>query len=230
MPPQQSQPPPPICFCFSIKSIEPDFEIQAPRYPSPPLPYWEPPTNKHAFRVVDNTHWHYWYNGQVVRVPEGQDEQVKLHGTTSLFWCHDRQAFLQVPYDCTEINVGQSPGGVTNGVPMRWRKLSFDHRQLSQYQCISLLGYGYEKDELERLPSPSWIPKMLPKVYQNPQTPASQGATFLAGDLSIILGLTAFSVAPNPALPSIIGGSFRMSSAGTRWASDGECGAGSKSD
>ena len=228
MPPKHLQPPP-ICFCFSIKSITPNFEVEQPRYTPPNASLWVPPANYEAFDVFDDTGWYFWRGGEILRVPQAQQGQVQLHRITSMFWCPDRQAFQQVPFDCTEVSVGEAPDGVLNGMPLDWDKLTFHARRLTTNTCISILGYHYEKNTLEALRTPSWVPSLLPEVYRHSPPSHQAGHNLLAGDLSIILGLTAFSTTRDNMLATI-GNSFRMAEAGTRWTSQGPSRVGSKQD
>jgi hypothetical protein len=191
-----------IGFRFSIKSIEPDYEVQAPRFARPPYPLWLPPNVKAAFTVSDDTGWCQWYNGTVNEIRRSQDADVRPYSTTSMFWCHDRRAFLQVPYDCTEKNVRDAS---YHGVPLDWERLSFQHKTTNGHH-FSLVGYQMEHRQLGRRGSPFWVPRLLPEVYQYTGPADEQDFCQLAGDLSIIMGLVAFSTSPQTIIQNI--GSF----------------------
>lgn len=76
---------------------------------------------------------------------------------------------------------------------IRWRLLHFDHNG-----PLSLANAGYFGHSYVAGRKPSWMPALVPKVFENPtgtQVP-SQG---LAGDVSIVIGLMAFHSPPgNP--------------------------------
>jgi hypothetical protein len=217
MNPQQPNPPIAIRFCCLIKSIAPDFEAQVPRYSKPPHPLWLPPRTTNAFKVLQSGRWFQWSPGSVSAVPQNLLNKVQIHSTTSLFWCHDRQAFLQVPYDCTEKNVKEVLG---DGVPLDWDVLSFHHKRIPPGPCISILGYKNEKNELCARGSPAWMPQLLPEKYQCPKKPEHDGSCQLAGELSILLGLVAFSTTPDRML-EVIQNSFRNDPTRTNWTPHG---------
>jgi hypothetical protein len=184
--------PQPLCFCFFIKSIEPDYGIQARLQTQPANPLWVPPTKMDAFKNRGITGWYSWRDGEVQKVANTDvDTHLRLHRTTSMFWCADRQAFLHVPYDCTRVNVGIK----RDGVPLKWERLSFHHKEFKQAECISLVGYRYEKNELGAEGSPAWVPELIPSVYQL-HKPSEYQQCHLAGDLSVLIALAAFSTVP----------------------------------
>ena len=220
------QPLPPGRFCFSIKPIKPDYGIQPPHVTLGSNPVWEPPTVHGAFTATAVAPWYYWYNGTVSEVPPQNRAHIQVHRTTSMFWCYDRQAFVHVPYDCTAVDVKDAMGGLQGNVPLPWNKITF-HNKIINNRCVSLLGYGYERDELGAPGSPSWMPELLPQRYQYQGTSATLGRCQLAGDLSIILGLAAFSMSPQATAKSI-GESLRRTASGTEWTPHGGQGQGSK--
>lgn len=218
--------PQPLSFYFSIKSIEPDFGVQARRQTKPPDCLWIPPTDKHAFTILGTTGWICWRDG-VLQVAPIDTSHLRHHCTTSMFWCADRQAFLHVPYDCTNVNVGKAPGGERAGIPLDWEKLSFHHQDFGQSACISRVGYKFEKTELGANGRPAWMPELLPPVYQFHNTTKYQQC-HLAGDLSVIIALAAFSTAPNTMLTTIQSSFRRPAGASTEWRLHGRVGEGSK--
>jgi hypothetical protein len=220
-------PPPPKCFCFSMKSIEPDYEVQSRRVTPLPDSLWLPPTECKAFTAIADTNWHYWYEGTVYEVPIQKRKEIQLYSTSSIFWSHDRQAFLHIPCDCTEIDLKKAMGGDKKDVPLRWGKISF-HNETKHNQCLSLIGYGFEKNQLGAKGSSRWVPELLPEIYQYQGT-TQQGACHLAGDLSILLGLAAFSTSPQTPVKEI-GAYLKRTAAGTEWASHGRVGEGSKAE
>lgn len=212
-------------FCFAIKSIVPSYEIRPPRS-QPPEFYWEPPIFKADFVTSDNTGWYYQFEGSARPVPLHQQDILSC-STTSMFWCHDRQAFLQVPYDCTEVDVGQAPRGAVEGFPLDWKRLTFHSKPSTPPDNLSLVGYNYGRNELCGKGVPSWMPKILPEVYRHRDALLGQDRCLLAGNLSIIVGLTAFSAVP-AYLKEAVGDSLRLSGTETRWLSEHCTGTGSK--
>jgi hypothetical protein len=210
-----------------MKSIKPNYAVQPRRVTPPPDSLWLPPTERKAFTTIADTNWHYWYEGKVYDVPIHKHQQIQLYSTTSIFWSHHRQAFLQLPCDCTEIDLKKAMGGNNHDVPLEWAKISF-HNETTHNQCLSLIGYGFEKNELGAKGSPRWMPELLPDVYQYQGT-TQQGACHLAGDLSILLGLAAFSTSPQTPIKDV-GAYLRHTAAGTEWATHGRVGEGSKAE
>jgi hypothetical protein len=185
-------PPQPVPFVYSITSIKPSDAVK-PRLSNPPNPLWLPPDQMNAFTVLERGDWYQWSPGKAQRVPPNERSTIQLHSTVSLIWCPDRQAFLQVPYDCTERNVA---GCNKNGIPLEWEELSFHHKARTGGHCISMLGYQYERNQLAARSSETWMPQLLPYRYQCSENPEYPGSCHLAGELSILVGLVAFSTIP----------------------------------
>jgi hypothetical protein len=95
----------------------------------------------------------------------------------------DRQAFLQVPYDCTKIDVSDAQ---KDGVPLEWELISFE-----QNWWLSPLGYRFERITLSTYGSSAWMFELLPEQYGGYSNDGELPQ--LAGDLFIIVGLVAFS-------------------------------------
>ena len=184
---QESQTPQSVPFFYSIKLIEPDFAVQAAQHSNS---WWLPPEKKEAFKVLDSSVWYLWRAGNTSPAPPNLQQTIQTYSTTSILWCHDRQAFLQVPYDCTRKDVAKE---IHDGMPLDWDPLSFQHNRTEDNKCIALIGYRYEHNELDACGSSRWVPKLLPERYRNPNTPEHQGTCRLAGQLSILVGLVAFS-------------------------------------
>src|SRR3984957_5196057 len=182
--------PQPVSFFYSIKSIKPDDAVK-PQITSPPHSLWLLPDQMNAFTVLERGDWYRWSPGKVRGVPPNERSTIRVLSTVSLIWCPDRQAFLQVPYDCTERNVA----GACNkdGVPLEWEGLSFHHKTNTEGHCISMLGYQYERNQLAARSSKTWMPQLLPQRYQCAENPEHPGTCHLAGELSILVGLAAFS-------------------------------------
>ena len=199
---QEPQIPQSVPFFYSIKLIKPDFSQQDPRYSNSD---WLPPNIKEAFEVLHNGVWFLWTPGNASSAPQILQQTIQTYSVTSIFWCHDRQAFQQVPYDCTQKDVGKT---THDGMPLKWEPLSFQHNRTEDNNCIALIGYRYEQDKLDARGSPRWVPKLLPERYQHPGTPEHLGTCHLAGQLSILVGLVAFSTTANK-IHEVIKNAFR---------------------
>jgi hypothetical protein len=182
-----------LSFVYSIKSITPNDAVP-PRFSNSPNPLWLPPNQMNGFTVLDRGEWFQWSPGRVQRVPPNEIPTIRPFSTVSLIWCPDWQAFFQVPYDCTEKNVAEVYSD--DGIPLEWKGLSFHHKINTNGHCISMLGYKYEKNELAARSSETWMPQLLPQRYQCPGNPEYPGSCHLAGELSILVGLAAFSTTP----------------------------------
>jgi hypothetical protein len=139
--------------------------------------------------VSEDGNWHKWSPGNVQEVPPSERSTIRVFSTVSLIWCPDRQAFLQVPFDCTRLNAAE----VYSGIYVDWEGLSFHHQIDLEGRCISRLGYKYERNKLAARGSETWMPQLLPVRYQCPETPEFPGFCHLAGELSILVGLAALS-------------------------------------
>ncbi len=217
-----------IRFCFSIKSVKCDHDVQPPLKTGTPDSLSMPPTDRRAIQVTEDTDWYYWFDGIVRKVPPHLKQHIKEHGITSIFWCSDRQAFMHVEYDCAEESVAEKCGGISEDIPLPWRRLSFHYLQAQQGRCISLVGYQLEQDNLGAPGSSTWMPELLPEVYQFHGTPEYQAPCQLGGRLSTLLGLIAFSTSPQTMISTI--GNFQKSGLGTVWVPHGRQGQGSKYD
>jgi hypothetical protein len=208
-----------------MKSIKPDYAVQQRRVSDPPVALWLPPTKREAFTAIADTNWHYWYEGTVHNVPIPNREHIKPYRTSSIFWSHERQAFLQIPCDCTEIDEEEAMGGHNQDVPVTWSRISF-HNEIRGNRCLSLIGYGHEMNSLGARGSPSWMPELLPDVYQY-QGAQQKETCQLAGDLSVLLGLAAFSITPQSSIQQV-GALLKWTALGTEWAERGQIGQGSE--
>lgn len=212
-----------LTFCFSIQSITPDYSVQMPLQSGHPDFSWIPLTENLAFEDLGTTGWFYWNNGRVQPVPNFAITPVQEYDTVSMFWCNDRQAFMHVPYDCLEQSVNEAQ---QQDKPLPWRGLSLHQRACSDGGVVSLVGYQYESDTLGATGPSEWMHELLPDVYQYYGVPHYQGSGRLAGKLSILLGLIAFSRPPEEMFEAIRE-SFRKTAEGTRYSPHGGVGSGS---
>lgn len=216
---------PPECFYFCMKSIKPDYTIQPRRVSGPPYSLWMPPDEK-AFELVSHPKWYFWCRGVVSEASSDVVHKIKTHRTTSMFWVHGCQAFLHIPVDCTEVAVKVAMGGPEKDMPLHWEKITFYHVEY-QNKCLSVVGYRYEKEELGAKGSPDWMPQLLPLVYEPHGPTQYTESSQLAGDLSVLLSLAAFSTPPTTEVQTI-GELLRRTDEGTVWGGDGLTGEGSK--
>ncbi|KAL9116210.1 MAG: hypothetical protein Q9227_000581 [Pyrenula ochraceoflavens] len=183
---------PSLDFCFRIRTIVPNYERQHPlAYFNG---YWKPPTIRVAYSVLGDTGWRIWRPSACDRIPSGHI--IRMYDETSMFWASDRQAFVQVPYDCTREHV---EGLVKDkGVEMDWRRLRFSYFKFPENICISLVGESSGRQVLAAQNTSGWIPELVPFVYQpESDLEVESEYTSLGGKLSILLGLAAFSRDPS---------------------------------
>jgi hypothetical protein len=114
---------------------------------------------------------------------------------------------------------------MADDIPLPWEKISFSHRSRLDNRLLAVLGYHCEKNQLDAPASGAWMPELLPDVYEHHDSQQSAFTSQLAGDLSIIVGLVAFS-APQDKEVETMKNSFRV--AGPHWAPHGRVGQGSE--
>jgi hypothetical protein len=139
----------PLSFCFTIRDIQPDYRRQALQFSRIPRPLWLPPIDRRAFEHNTRVPPYQWHNGLVRPIPPGEQQYWVPYSAPSIFWCDDRQEFLQVIYDCTTVN----------DMLLSWSPLSFHHKSDPHNRHLSLLGDQYEKDRLGARASPAWMPR-----------------------------------------------------------------------
>jgi len=209
-------------FAFRIKHIQHE---DKPTRPSENRDgYWCPPSSTDQFNVQHATPFTIWDPGTGDRSPSlrtasSQDlKDYRPFRTSSLFWCPDRQAYLHVPLDCTAITLVN-----TDHV---WRRLTFRHCEIPDRSHIAILGYSLSRFSLPMRGPGHWFEQLLPLAYQ----PAAGGnrQCELAGDLSILVGLVAFSAAPAYVLHAVKA-SFRPDLLSTKFTPNQMQGSDSKS-
>jgi hypothetical protein len=102
----------------------------------------------------------------------------------TMIWDTEWQQYLHLPIDCTQQ--ARLPPSED------WLRLSFGHHPARQH--IALVGSRRESHQLHQRGPSYWFPDLLPHAYQSPLIGAEPCG--LAGNLSILLGLVAFSAAP----------------------------------
>jgi len=132
--------PPLLSFCFTIRSIRPDYRIQArSTIPVPSQLWMPPPTSTRAFRVETNPGPYQWHNGLVQPILSVEQHYWMQYSTTSMFWCEDGRGFLQVPYDCTKVDVSDALSTSECNIPLPWSRLTFRHAP-GPRQSVTIAG------------------------------------------------------------------------------------------
>ena len=161
--------------------------------------YWLPPSSRNQFDVISSTGWWIWDPGTInhnfrLRRPSAEElRHYQPHRTCSLFWCPDRQSYVLVPLDCTTTDIA------ANGYV--WQRLTFGRSQTPSRNHIATVGYSLGEFNLHIRGPDYWFQQLLPTAYQTARE--GQRHCALAGDLSILVGLLAFSVSPGDAMDAI---------------------------
>ena len=142
-----------LSFCFTIRSIRPDYRIQARSTIPAPSQLWMLATYMRSFRVETNSGPYQWHNGLVQPIPSGEQPYWMQYSTTSMFWYEDCRGFLQVPYDCTKVDVSDALCTSERDIPPPWSGLTFRHTLGPDNRSLSLVGYAYEELVLDSLGS-----------------------------------------------------------------------------
>lgn len=191
-----------LSFYFKIEGLAPDYNVQPNRAQHHPLGFWAPPDNQNAY--ISTTPFYFlWYGGTVTLV-QNLPSILQRYGEATIFsQKNDSDHLLAVDFNARSRNVSHAPGG-------GWKRLSFDHVQLtngSTYSKINL--FGCER-HLAAPGSPHWVPQLLPREYDYQRTgpndhPIQSDTTSagLIGSLPILLSLAAFS-APRDCLPAVL--------------------------
>ena len=209
-----------LTFCFAIEFITPDYHHQIPLTVSDKYSIWKPPTIRNAYAPLGRTGWYYWRPGVVWPVPASDFPNIRHHSSSSLFWGNDSQSFFHVPYDCTARDVATA---ATIDPRLDWGRLSFHHLALPDDRCLSLVGHYLGDNTLGSSGSISWMPQLVPETYKCLGQSEYQGTCQLAGDLSILLGLIAFSTTSETVLETIQD-CFRPNADSPEWVPHGRTG------
>jgi hypothetical protein len=154
-----------------------------------------PPELKEAFLPSEPSPCYVWSPGRLSPISPSDKAYMEDYKVTSVFWCPDHQTYLTVPYDCTRYSVRHM---VQNDPLQDWATLRFNH-EAYKGRCVSVIGHCSPNHVLAASGSPSWIGELIPPIHQRhdePAIPHAQGPSLLAGDISIIMALAAFSNRP----------------------------------
>ncbi|KAL1998134.1 hypothetical protein VTN02DRAFT_6796 [Thermoascus thermophilus] len=154
--------------------------------------HWYPPTAKEDFILdeANSTGWCRWSaNGVQEGVPSvnesGPDDDI-----CSVFFDSERDQFLVAPVDCAEGGVQ----GLLEDMGIGWSRVTFQHLESRHHGMVSKLSFHDHYHWLGAQGSPTWMPQLLPKTYNNNRR--SDEYTGLVGELSLLLGFAAFSCEP----------------------------------
>ncbi len=202
---------PPFASPFALRIKHVLYEDEHQRTPSPPEGpdfFWRPSASSRF--VIHPQHpddWWIWdpgshtphYHLQRLR-PFTADEfsEYRPYKSCTMVWAPERQHYLHIPIDCTV------PDQSINAHV--WRRLSFGYDEHPNRAHIAVVGH-HRTDYWLRFPAPrSWFPQLLPSAYQSQEDTTLRCG--LAGDLSILVALIAFSTTPE-GLPGALDQSFR---------------------
>jgi hypothetical protein len=154
-----------------------------------------PPVTTAGFEVVKQSPIFQWTPGLLIPTPPAQEETLRIHGTSSLVWCPDHRTYLVVPFDCTKINVSDR---VEANEEDNWDRLKLIHESFHG-NPLNVISHHYP-DIVLAGPGPSEsLRELIP--HGGPASHAyssdTSGTPLLAGDLSLLLGLTALSTTPD---------------------------------
>lgn len=174
--------------------------------------HWYPPFKKAAFEV-DLSLWYSnlwirWEQGNIQLLGPGIDllsggAQIRC---CSMFFDFERNFYVVAPYNCLATDVDQDDD--YNIYNMPWRRINFEHKETSlpsggRGRPLSCLAFApATRFHLHSAPHPAWIPQLLPDTYRS-ESPGSTFRTGLAGELTILLGLAAFSCEPIKVIDTI---------------------------
>ncbi|EXJ60979.1 hypothetical protein A1O7_05132 [Cladophialophora yegresii CBS 114405] len=195
---------PPVALPFSLRidHIRCREDPQSPSQESPSDFYWSPPMSTSEFVKIDSSDWWTWDPGrwpQLYRYPQfcktdttGPGSELPTdYRSCTMFWSSERHGYIVVPVDCTGTNLGAEP--------YPWKRLSFGI--CASDPATALVGYQKERYRLH-MPGPNhWFEGLLPDVCK-PEDCEGARCT-LTGDLSIVVGLLAFSSTPDHAVEAV---------------------------
>lgn len=188
-------------FFLRLKYVRYEEDPNTPTPAQGPDFYWLP-SSSGRFINEGSSGWWIWDPGQgeaaqrflhLRRPTEEENQRRAPYRSCTMLWTPDRHGYLHLPADCTTTNV--------SSLSNTWRRLSFGRSQHPDRARIAFIGYSLEDYKLH-IPGPNrWFEQLLPDVCQAQNTVARRCT--LAGDLSILVGLVAFSSVPQYALYAV---------------------------
>jgi hypothetical protein len=195
-------------FLWSIDAIEPMYNEKYPRRAldvgskssNDLYKVWLPPNRAKMFkRRLGNVYR--WRMGESQLLDDYIRPQKKF-AVTSLFFQARQNNFVAVNKDCTRFDVADEVIG--------WAQIGFAHLPGN----LSEVMIGGEYDELAApADGSSWMPQVLPRVYNYDKSPnripLPGGPGGLCGGLSLLIGMAAFSADVNYA-EDVVSKCFRL--------------------
>ena len=171
-------------FVFKVDSVttgDPD--------PDPVNGYWRPSRHITGFQRTPSPGLLRWANNTITPVTVSDPRSLKQYSVASMFYQSETGRFLAVPYDC-QIQISDRYGRA-------WRQLDFEYRNDNNISILKCDEFG--QPVLAAAGSPSWMPELLPSVYDrtsqhDPPEHGDRGG--LAGSLSLLVALAAFAWEP----------------------------------
>lgn len=147
---------------------------------------WDPNLQGPRWRLVDND----------------SEAVVRVYRTCTMMWLPERHYFLHIPIDRTTTEETPANPSESDAEIHTWRRLYFGYHENQGREDIALIG-PYRENEWLHVPGPRyWFDKLLPITYQS-QNDGPQVCR-LAGDLSILIGLIAFSAQPRSEMRALV--------------------------
>lgn len=187
-------------FLFKIDTIAPNYEEQKENRVADNN--WTPPTIPRAIRTRNTTPWLRWTASGISNA--GPNIGNIDHDICSLFYNSESSQFLAVPFDCRIESVDD-----TREDGLGWRRLMFRHGTIlfdGIPRPLSTIRLHEESHVLASRTTPYWMPQLLPTNFKRNDYPLCNGMerdTCLAGNLSLMMALAAFSAPPNRMVETI---------------------------
>jgi hypothetical protein len=177
-------------FYFKIDAIGAKAGIQSHAFANGS---YKPPVFSNHYEQCDTTGWWLWKISGICS-PKAPRYSARLKYSTTIFYdSRDTKRFLFHPADCreTDIYTAENAHGEMHG----WRQLCFTEISSDQ----SCLDHHGEHPTLGGQ-AETYTPHLLPSCYESPEHKTKCG---LSGKMSLLLGLTAFSCAPERMMDAI---------------------------
>ena len=201
-------------FYVHLKHVRYEEHPQVAATHSPPEFYWQP-SPAGSFHTQDASGWWKWdpgtrwfVNGLEFMRPAEAGEMMgsRRYKSSTMIWAPERQSYIHIPIDCTTTN--------PTSEAHTWQRLSFRRVEHSEEGTIALIGHQRETKSLPVQGQPYWFQALLPDAYQCQVDNGERCG--LAGELSILAGLVAFSAVPQLAIQAL-NRSFRPNTRTATW-------------
>jgi hypothetical protein len=213
-----------LAFLWSVDAVEPSYGDSEPcirpaskKEDNHSCHYWFPPNKKKYFKKTKGGLYR-WKMGNSTKITNDIPlHKLERHSVVSVFFQERQDNFLVTEIDCTLEDV--------EGADVGWCQIRFHHHEGGLSEAGAAASYdGLGAPAL----GSSWMPQVLPEVYnyhmKDPKIhkePVRTGG--LCGNLSILIGIAAFSAPVDKAEEAIMH-SFKLG----KWdrhnlAKDGDC-------